>query len=144
VKPDRNAAEVADREKVDIRHHTVIYHVTDEIRLAMSGLLEPTLKETRTGVAEVRAIFKSPKAGTIAGCMVTDGRIVRSGDTQARLLRGKDVLWKGKIASLRRFKDDVSEVKLGTECGIALDRFNDIEVGDLIEVFSVERIAQTM
>jgi translation initiation factor IF-2 len=144
VKPDRNAAEVADREKVDIRHHTVIYHVTDEIRLAMSGLLEPTLKETRIGVAEVRAIFKSPKAGTIAGCMVTDGRIVRSGDTQARLLRGKEVLWKGKIASLRRFKDDVSEVKLNTECGIALDRFNDIEVGDLIEVFSIERIAQTM
>jgi translation initiation factor IF-2 len=144
VKPDRNAAEVADREKVDIRHHTVIYHVTDEIRLAMSGLLEPTLKETRIGVAEVRQTFKTPKMGTIAGCMVTEGRITRGGDTQARVLRGKDVVWKGKIGSLRRFKDDVSEVKLGTECGIGLDRFNDVAVGDLIEVFSIERIAQTM
>jgi translation initiation factor IF-2 len=144
VKPDRNAAEVADREKVDIRFHTVIYHVTDEIRLAMSGLLEPTLKETRIGVAEVRATFKTPKTGTIAGCMVTEGRITRGGDTQARLLRGKEVIWKGKISSLRRFKDDVSEVKLGTECGIGLDRNNDVSVGDMIEVFSVERIAQTM
>ena len=144
VKPDRNAAEVADREKVDIRHHSVIYHVVDEIRLAMSGLLEPTLKETRIGVAEVRATFKTPKTGTIAGCMVTEGRITRAGDTQARVLRAREVIWKGKISSLRRFKDDVSEVKLGTECGIGLDRFNDLAVGDMIEVFSVERIAQTM
>jgi translation initiation factor IF-2 len=144
VKPDRNAAEVAEREKVDIRHHTVIYHVTDEIRLAMSGLLEPTLKETRIGIAEVRQTFKTPKTGTIAGCMVTEGRITRAGDTQARVIRAREVLWKGKISSLRRFKDDVSEVKLGTECGIGLDRFNDVEVGDMIEVFSIERIAQTM
>ena len=95
-------------------------------------------------MAEVRNTFKVPKFGTIAGCLVTEGRITRSGDTQARLLRDHVVVYEGKIGSLRRFKDDVSEVKLGTECGIALDRFNDIEVGDLIEVFSVERIAQTM
>jgi translation initiation factor IF-2 len=144
VRPDRNAAEVADRENVDIRHHTVIYNVTDEIRKAMAGLLEPTLKETRIGVAEVRQVFKTSKVGTIAGCMVTDGRVTRSGDTQARLVRDGAVVWTGKLASLRRFKDDVSEVKLGTECGIGLDRFNDVKVGDLIEVISVERIAQTV
>jgi translation initiation factor IF-2 len=142
VRPDRNAAEVADREKVDIRLHSIIYNVTDEMRKAMSGLLEPTLKETRLGIAEVRAIFKSPKAGTIAGCMVSDGRIARSGDAQARLIRDGATVWQGKIASLRRFKDDVSEVKVGTECGISLDRFNDVKVGDIIEAFTVERIAQ--
>jgi translation initiation factor IF-2 len=144
VRPDRNAAEVADREKVDIRQHSVIYHVTDEMKKAMAGLLEPTTKETRIGVAQVRQIFKTPKVGTIAGCLVTDGRIARSGDAQARLVRENAVVWRGKLSSLRRFKDDVSEVKSGLECGISLDRFNDIQVGDVIEAFSVERIAQTV
>jgi translation initiation factor IF-2 len=110
----------------------------------MVGLLEPTLRETRLGTAEVRQVFKTPKAGTIAGCIVTDGRVARSGDVQARLSRGGKEVWKGKLASLRRFKDDVSEVKVGTECGIALDRFNDIMVGDIIDFVTVERIAQTM
>ena len=113
VRPDRNAAEVAEREKVDIRQHSIIYNVTDEMKKAMAGLLEPTLKETRIGTAEVRQIFKTPKVGTIAGCMVADGRITRSGDAQARLLRDNVVVWTGKLASLRRFKDDVSEVKAG-------------------------------
>jgi len=144
VRPDRNAADVAEREKVDIRQHSVIYHVTDEIKKAMVGLLEPTLKETRLGSAEVRQVFKTPKVGTIAGCFVLDGRITRSGDAQARLLRDNVVVWSGKLASLRRFKDDVSEVKAGFECGIALDRFNDVKVGDMIEIFAVERIAQTV
>jgi translation initiation factor IF-2 len=144
VRPDRNAAEVAEREKVDIRHHSVIYHVTDEIKKGMAGLLEPTIKETRLGAAEVRQMFKAPKAGTIAGCMVIEGRIARSGEAQARLLRDNVVVWTGKISSLRRFKDDVSEVKSGMECGISLERFNDVKVGDIIEVFSVERIAQTV
>jgi len=144
VRPDRNAAEVADREKVDIRQHSIIYNVTDEMKKAMAGLLEPTVKETRMGVAQVRQIFKTPKVGTIAGCMVTDGRIARSGDSQARLVRDNVVVWRGKLSSLRRFKDDVSEVKSGLECGISLDRFNDIKVGDVIEAFSVEKIAQTV
>ena len=144
VKPDRNAQEVADREEVDIRHHTVIYNVTDEIKKAMAGLLEPTLKETRIGTAEVRQVFKTPKVGTIAGCMVTDGRITRAGDVQARLLRDSVVVWQGRLSSLRRFKDDVSEVKSGMECGIGLDRFTDIRVGDLLEFVTVEKIAQTM
>jgi translation initiation factor IF-2 len=144
VRPDRNASDVADREKVDIRQHSVIYNVTDEIKKAMVGLLEPTVKETRLGTAEVRQIFKTPKVGTIAGCLVLDGRIARSGEAQARLLRDNVVVWHGKLASLRRFKDDVSEVKAGLECGIALERFNDVKVGDVIEVFTVERIAQTV
>ena len=144
VRPDRNAAEVAEREKVDIRQHSIIYNVTDEMKKAMTGLLEPTIKETRLGAAEVRQIFKTPKVGTVAGCMVLDGRIARAGDAQARLLRDNVVVWHGKIASLRRFKDDVSEVKAGIECGISLERFNDVKVGDVIEVFTVERVAQTV
>jgi translation initiation factor IF-2 len=144
VRPDRNAQDVAEREKVDIRQHSVIYHVTDEMKKAMAGLLEPTFKETRIGTAEVRQTFKAPKAGTIAGCMVLDGRITRSGESQARLLRDHVVVWTGRLGSLRRFKDDVSEVKAGLECGLSLERFNDIKVGDLIEVFSMERIAQTV
>jgi translation initiation factor IF-2 len=144
VRPDRNAADVAEREKVDIRQHSVIYNVTDEMKKAMTGLLEPTLKESRLGSAEIRQIFKAPKIGTIAGCIVADGRITRSGDAQARLLRDNVVVWKGKLASLRRFKDDVSEVKAGLECGIGLERFNDIKVGDVIEIFTVEKIAQTV
>jgi translation initiation factor IF-2 len=144
VRPDRNAADVAEREKVDIRQHSIIYNVVDEMKKAMTGLLEPTIKETRLGSAEVRQTFKTPKVGTVAGCIVSDGRITRSGDAQARLLRDNVVVWQGRLASLRRFKDDVSEVKAGLECGIALERFNDIKVGDVIEVFAVERIAQTV
>jgi translation initiation factor IF-2 len=143
VRPDRNAADVADRDKVDIRLHSVIYNVVDEMKKAMTGLLEPTLKEVRIGTAEVRDTFKTPKFGTIAGCMVTEGRIARSGDTQARLLRDNVVIHEGKIGSLRRFKDDVSEVKAGFECGIGFEKFNDIKVGDVIEAFVVERVAAT-
>jgi translation initiation factor IF-2 len=140
VRPDRNAADMAEREEVDVRLHSVIYHVTDEIKLAMSGLLDPTFKEVRVGTAEVREVFKVPKLGAIAGCLVTSGRIARSGETQARLLRDNVVIHEGRIVSLRRFKDDVSEVKSGLECGIGLDKFNDIQVGDVIEVVTKERV----
>jgi translation initiation factor IF-2 len=143
VRPDRNAEEIATRERVEIRAHSVIYNVTDEMKKAMTGLLDPTFKEVRIGVAEVRDTFKVPKFGTIAGCMVTEGRITRAGDTQARLLRDNVVVYEGKIGSLRRFKDDVSEVKAGFECGIGFDKFNDLKVGDLIEVFAMERVAIT-
>jgi translation initiation factor IF-2 len=141
VRPDRNAEEIAARERVDIRQHSVIYNVTDEMKKAMAGMLEPTFKEVRLGVADVRNIFKVPKYGTIAGCMVTEGRITRAGETQARLLRDNVVVHEGKIGSLRRFKDDVSEVKAGFECGIGFERFNDIKLGDVIEVFVMERVA---
>jgi translation initiation factor IF-2 len=143
VRPDRNASDVADRDKVDIRLHSVIYNVVDEMKKAMAGLLEPTLKEVRIGSAEVRETFRVPKFGTIAGCIVTDGRITRSGETQARLLRDNVVIHEGKIASLRRFKDDVSEVKAGIECGIGFEKYNDIKIGDVIEAFVVERVAAT-
>jgi translation initiation factor IF-2 len=143
VRPDRNASDIAERERVDIRTHSVIYNVTDEMKKAMAGLLEPTFKEVRLGAAEVRNTFKVPKFGTIAGCLVTEGRITRSGDARARLLRDNIVVYEGRIGSLRRFKDDVSEVKSGLECGIGFERFNDIKVGDVIEVFSMERVPVT-
>jgi len=143
VRPDRNAEDIAARERVEIRSHSVIYNVTDEMKKAMAGLLEPTFKEMRIGIAEVRNTFKVPKFGTIAGCMVTEGRITRAGDSQARLLRDHVVVYEGKIGSLRRFKDDVSEVKAGFECGIGFERFNDIKVGDIIEVFAMERVPVT-
>src|SRR5688572_32482921 len=141
VRPDRNAEDIAARERVDIRSHSVIYNVTDEMKKAMTGLLDPTFKEVRLGIAEVRDIVKVPKFGTIAGCMVTEGRITRAGDTQARLLRDNVVVYEGKIGSLRRFKDDASEVKSGFECGIGFEKYNDLKVGDIIEVFVNERVA---
>jgi translation initiation factor IF-2 len=140
VRPDRNATDTAEREKVDIRMHSVIYNVTDEIKKAMTGLLEPTMKEVRLGRAEVRQLFKVPKFGTVAGCLVTDGRITRAGDTTARLVRDNVVVYEGKLGSLRRFKDDVSEVKAGFECGIAFERYNDLKVGDVIEAFVVQQV----
>ncbi len=141
VRPDRNAASIADREKVDIRHHSVIYTVTEEIQKAMVGLLDPTFKEVRLGAAQVRDTFKVPKAGVIAGCMVTEGTITRKGDAQVRLMRDGVQVWEGKMASLRRFKDDVGEVKSGFECGIGLQGYNDVKVGDVVEVFQMERVA---
>jgi len=138
VRPERSAETLAEKEGVDIRLHTVIYNVTDEIKKAMVGLLEPTFKEVYLGRAEVRDTFKVPKAGMIAGCSVTDGRIMRTSET--RLLRDNIVIYEGRISSLRRFKDDVSEVKTGFECGIGLDKFNDIKVGDVIAAFKVEKV----
>ena len=140
VRPDRNAEDIATRERVEIRSHSVIYNVTDEMKKAMAGLLDPTFKEVRLGVAAVREIFRVPKYGTIAGCMVTEGRITRAGESQARLLRDNVVIYEGKIGSLRRFKDDVSEVKSGFECGIGFEKYNDLKVGDVIEVFAMERV----
>ncbi|MDQ3487242.1 MAG: translation initiation factor IF-2 [Acidobacteriota bacterium] len=140
VRPDRNAADVAEREEVEIRLHSVIYNVVDEMKKAMEGLLDPTFREVRIGAAQVRETFKTPKFGTIAGCMVTEGRITRSGDSQARLIRDGQMVYEGKIGSLRRFKDDVSEVKTGFECGIGFEKYNDIRVGDVIEVFASERV----
>jgi len=143
VRPDRNAQDMAEREEIDIRLHSVIYNVTEEMQKSMAGLLDPTFKEVRIGTAEIREVFRVPKVGSIAGCMVLDGRITRAGETQARLLRDNVVVFEGKIGSLRRFKDDVSEVKSGFECGIGLQNYNDLKVGDVIEVFTMERVAVT-
>ncbi len=142
VRPEKKAAEEAEKVGVDIRLHTVIYNVTDEIKKAMEGLLDPTLKEVARGRAEVRNTFKVPKFGVVAGCYVTEGTIPRS--AQVRLLRDNRVIYEGKVGSLRRFKDDVSEVKQGFECGIGLDRYQDVKVGDIIEAFQVEKVAGVM
>jgi len=139
VRPERKAQELAEQEKVDIRLHSIIYELQDEIKRAMSGLLEPTVKETYQGRAEVLETFRIPKVGTVAGCRVVDGLIKR--DSEVRLLRDNVVIFKGKIGSLRRFKDDASEVRNGMECGLSIANYGDIKVGDVIEAFVTERIA---
>jgi translation initiation factor IF-2 len=139
VRPERKAQELAEQEKVDIRLHSIIYELQDEIKRAMTGLLEPTIKETYQGRAEVRETFRIPKVGTIAGCTVTDGLIKR--DSEVRLLRDNVVVFKGKVGSLRRFKDDASQVTNGMECGISIANYSDVKVGDVIEAFVTEKIA---
>jgi len=139
VRPERKAQELAEQEQVEIRLHSIIYELQDEIKKAMLGLLEPTIKETYLGRAEVRDTFRVPKVGTIAGCAVIDGVIKR--DADVRLLRDNVVVYKGRVGSLRRFKDDVSEVRNGMECGIGIAGYGDIKVGDIIEAFATEKIA---
>jgi translation initiation factor IF-2 len=139
VRPERKAQEIAEQEKVDIRLHSIIYELQDEIKRAMTGMLEPTIKETYLGRAEVRETFRIPKVGTVAGCYVQDGTIKR--DAEVRLLRDNVVVFKGKVGSLRRFKEDASEVRNGMECGISIANYGDIKVGDVIEAFVTERIA---
>ena len=141
VRPERTASLLAKKEQVDIRLYTVIYNVTQEIKDAMLGLLEPTFKEEFLGRAEVRTTFKVPKAGVIAGCSVQEGHILRNGEV--RLLRDNVVIHEGKISSLRRFKDDVGEVKQGFECGIGIERYNDLKNGDIIEAFRMEKVQPT-
>jgi translation initiation factor IF-2 len=142
VRPEKKAETEAEKAGVEMRLHTIIYNVTDEIKAAMEGLLEPTLKEVARGRAEVRNTFKVPKFGVVAGCYVTEGSITRN--SQLRLLRDNRVIYEGKVGSLRRFKDDVSEVKQGFECGIGLERYQDIKIGDVIEAFQVEKVAGVM
>jgi len=139
VRPERNAAALAEQEKVDVRLHTIIYNLTDEIKLAMTGLLSPVYKEVYRGKAEVRDTFRITKVGNVAGCIVLDGAITR--DSEVRLLRDNVVVHTGKIGSLRRFKDDVSEVKSGMECGITLENYGDVKQGDIMEAFKTERVA---
>src|SRR6202167_2343948 len=139
VRPERKAQEIAEQEKVDIRLHSIIYEMQDEIKRAMTGLLEPTIKETYQGRAEVLNVFRIPKVGTVAGCRVSDGQIKR--DSEVRLLRDNVQVFKGKVGSLRRFKDDAKEVTNGMECGISISNYGDIKVGDVIEAFATERIA---
>jgi translation initiation factor IF-2 len=139
VRPERKAQELAEQEEVDIRLHSIIYELQDEIKRAMSGLLEPTIKETYQGRAEVLETFRIPKVGMVAGCRVSDGVIKR--DSEVRLLRDNVVVFKGKVQSLRRFKDDAKEVTNGMECGISIANYGDVKVGDVIEAFATERVA---
>jgi len=139
VRPDRSAKQLAEREKVDVRLYSVIYNLTDELQKAMMGLLSPTYREEELGRAEVREVFKVSKVGMVAGCMVVEGNILRT--AKARLLRDNVVVWEGSLASLKRFKEDVGEVKNGFECGIGLDRFQDIKLGDVIEAYRTVEVA---
>ncbi|HEV7499193.1 MAG TPA: translation initiation factor IF-2, partial [Vicinamibacteria bacterium] len=142
VRPERKAADTAERDKVEIRLYTVIYDAVEDMKKAMEGLLEPTIREVRLGAAEVRDVFKISKVGTIAGSYVTDGRVNRQ--AMVRLLRDNVVIHTGKVASLKRFKDDASEVKAGTECGIGIAGYNDIKPGDVIEFFTTEKVKETL
>jgi translation initiation factor IF-2 len=139
VRPEKKAEATAEHEKVDIRLHTIIYNLTDEIKKAMTGLLSPVFKEVYKGKAEVRETFRITKVGAVAGCQVIDGNIPSK--SEARLLRDNVVVYTGKISSLRRFKDDVSEVRTGQECGITLENYSDVKQGDIIEAFVTERVA---
>jgi translation initiation factor IF-2 len=139
VRPERNAATLAEQEEVDIRLHTIIYELTDELKKAMTGMLEPVFKEVHQGRAEVREVFRITKVGNVAGSYVLEGFLKRS--SQVRVLRDNIVVHTGKIDTIKRFKDDVSEVKMGFECGITLANFSDIKAGDIIEAFVTERVA---
>ena len=138
VRPDKNALDSAERNKVDIRTHRIIYEILDEIEAAMKGMLAPTFKEVLLGHAEVRQTIKVPNVGIIAGCYIQDGKITRS--AQIRIVRDGVVIFEDKIASLRRFKDDVKEVNSGYECGVGIEKFNDIRVGDTLEAFIMEEV----
>ncbi|MBM7623476.1 translation initiation factor IF-2 [Sporohalobacter salinus] len=142
VRPDNNARQAAEKEQVDVRTYRVIYKAIEDIRAAMEGLLEPDYKEIVLGRANVRDTFSVPKVGTIAGVYVTDGKVSRN--AKARLLRDNVVVFEGDIASLKRFEDDVREVAEGYECGLGLENFNDIKVGDTIEIYDYEEIKRTL
>jgi translation initiation factor IF-2 len=139
VRPDRKALDLAQQEHVDIRTHNIIYEVSDELKKAMEGLLEPVIQETYLGRAEVRNTFRVKGAGTVAGCYVVDGVLKR--DAQIRVLRDSTVIYTSKLSSLKRFKDDASEVRTGFECGAGIANFNDVKVGDILECFQVTKLS---
>ena len=133
VRADASARRLIDAEKVDLHYYSIIYNALDEVRSALTGMLKPKFKEQITGIAEVRDVFRSSKFGTIAGCMVLDGVVKRS--NPVRVLRDNVVIFEGELDSLKRFKDDANEVRMGTECGIGVKNYSDVQPGDQIEVF---------
>ena len=142
VRADNAARRLVENEGVDLRYYSVIYDLIDDVKAALSGMLKPELREEILGVAEVRDTFSSPKFGTIAGCMVIEGTLHRH--KRIRVLRADVVIFEGELESLRRFKEDVAEVRNGFECGIGVRNYNDVRVGDKIEVYSVREIARTL
>jgi translation initiation factor IF-2 len=142
VRPAGKASSLAQKESVQIRQYSIIYEVVDDVKRAMEGLLAPTMVESKIGTAEVRQLFKLSKAGWVAGCMVTEGVIKRSG--KVRLFRAGDVVFEGKLAALRRFKDDVREVREGFDCGMTFDGFSDIKEGDIVECYDVQEVRQSL
>jgi translation initiation factor IF-2 len=139
VRPDRKSADLAQQEGVDIRTHNIIYEVSDELKKAMDGLLEPVIQETYLGRAEVRNTFRIKGSGTVAGCYVVDGVIKR--DSQIRVVRDGAVIYSSRLSSLKRFKDDASEVRTGFECGLGIANFNDVKVGDILECFHAVKLS---
>jgi translation initiation factor IF-2 len=142
VRPAGKARRVAEEQGVEIRLFSIIYEVIDSVKQAMVGLLEPDIKEEVMGQVEVRDTFTIPKVGTIAGSYVIDGKVVRN--SRARLIRDSVQIWEGKLGSLRRFKDDVKEVSNGFECGISLEGYNDVKIGDVIEIYTEKEVAATL
>ena len=142
VRADGGARRLSEKENVEIRYYSVIYQLLDEVKQALSGMLDPDSKEEIVGIAEVRDVFRSPKFGAIAGCMVMEGTIFRN--KPIRVLRDNVVIYEGELESLRRFKDDVNEVKSGTECGIGVKDYNDVKSGDQIEVFDIIEIERSL
>ncbi|MEH6453619.1 MAG: translation initiation factor IF-2, partial [Psychromonas sp.] len=142
VRADASARKLIDNEAVDLHYYSIIYDLIDEVRSAMGGLLSPEFKQEITGIADVREVFKSPKIGLIAGCMVTEGKIKRN--NPIRVLRDNVVVYEGVLESLRRFKDDAEEVRNGVECGIGVKNYNDVRVGDQIEVFEIIEVQRTL
>jgi len=142
VRPDSNARAAAERESVDVRTYRIIYEAVEDVRNALEGLLKPEEKETILGEAEVLDLFKVSKIGTVAGCMVKSGTMQRTG--KARVVRDGVVVYTGQLASLKRFKDDVKEVREGLECGLSIENFNDLKVGDRIEAFRMDEVKRTL
>jgi translation initiation factor IF-2 len=142
VRPDSNARAAAEREQVDVRTYRIIYEAVEDVRNALEGLLKPEERETVLGEAEVLQLFKVSKVGTIAGCMVRSGTIQRT--AKARVMRDGSTVYTGSLSSLKRFKDDVKDVREGLECGIGIENFNDLKVGDRIESFRMEEIKRTL
>jgi translation initiation factor IF-2 len=142
VRADAGARKLAETNGIDIRYYNIIYDAVDDVKAAMSGMLAPERRENHVGLVEIRQIIRVPKVGSIAGCMVLEGVVKRS--SHARLLRDNVIIWTGEINSLRRFKDDVKEVKAGAECGLSLKAMDDIKEGDKLEIFEVEEVARTL
>jgi len=142
VRADNQAKAVVEREGLELRYYSVIYDIIDDVKQAMTGLLAPEYREQIVGVAEVRDVFRSPKLGAIAGCMVTEGTVYRN--KRIRVLRDNVVIYEGELESLRRFKDAVAEVRQGMECGIGVKNYNDVRVGDQIEVFDTIEVQRTL
>ena len=142
VRADSSAKKLAEQEGVVLHYYSVIYDIVDQIKAALSGLLAPQFREQMLGIAEVRDVFRSPKIGAIAGCMVLEGIVKRN--NMIRVLRDHVVIYEGTLESLRRFKEDVSEVRQGSECGIGVRNYNDVKAGDLIEVFETVEVKRDL
>ena len=142
VRPSSGAKRIADTEQIDIRHYSVIYQAIDEIKSAIEGMLSPEVKETIIGNVEIREVFKITKVGTVAGCMVTEGKVNRS--SKLRVIRDGVVVHQGTLESLKRFKDDVKDVVRGFECGLQIRNYQDIQVGDNLEIFEETTIARKL